>query len=80
MSEEDDQHAADRKAQVQRKYRDLAGVLPVLGVALLATPLIAAVSGGDGGALPQATLYIFAAWGFLILLAFILSRFLDGAE
>ncbi len=76
--EGDAQSAADRRGQIGRKLRDLAGVLPLLGVILFATPLITAFSGGEESELPNATFYVFAVWGGLIALAFILSLFLRG--
>lgn len=76
--EEDAQSAADRRSQIGRKLRDLAAILPLLGVILFASPLISAITGGDGGKLPGAAFYVFAVWGVLIVLAFILSRFLEG--
>lgn len=77
MEEEDAQSAADRRSQIGRKLRDLAAILPLLGVILFASPLISAITGGDDGVLPSAAFYVFAVWGALIALAFILSRFLQ---
>lgn len=74
--EDDAQSAADRRGQIARKTRDLAAILPLLGVIFFATPLISAVTGGEEGALPSAVFYIFAIWGGLIALAFVLSRLL----
>lgn len=73
---DDAQSAADRRGQIGRKVRDLAAILPLLGVIFFASPLISAITGGDDGELPNAVFYIFAVWGALIALAFILSRLL----
>lgn len=78
MEEEDAQSAADRRSQIGRKLRDLAALLPLLGVLLFATPLISAITGGDDGELPSAVFYVFVVWGALIALAFFLSRVLKG--
>ncbi len=72
----DAQSAADRRGQIARKTRDLAAILPLLGIIFFASPLISAITGGEEGALPNAVFYIFAIWGALIALAFILSRLL----
>lgn len=76
--ENDANSAADRRGQIGRKLRDLAGLLPLFGVILFASPLISAITGGDDGELPSAAFYVFAVWGGLIGLAFLLSRFLRG--
>ena len=68
--------AADRRGQIGRKVRDLAAILPLLGVVFFASPLISAITGGDEGELPNAVFYIFVVWAVLIALAFILSRLL----
>lgn len=70
------QSAADRRGQIARKTRDLAAILPLLGVIFFTTPLISAITGGEEGRLPSAVLYIFSVWGGLIVLAFVLSRVL----
>ena len=67
MDEEDAQSAADRRSQIGRKLRDLAALLPLLGVILFATPLISAITGGGDGELPSAAFYVFAVWGGLIM-------------
>ncbi len=68
----------DRLGQIGRKIRDLAALLPLLGVVFFASPLISAITGGEEGGLPNAVLYIFAIWGALIATAFVLSRLLKG--
>lgn len=73
---DDAQSAADMRGQIARKTRDLAAILPLLGVVFFATPLISAITGGEDNELPGAVLYIFSVWGGLIALAFVLSRLL----
>lgn len=75
--QDDAQNAADRRGQISRKLRDLAALLPLVGVIVFASPLISAVAGGGDGALSSAAFYVFASWGALIALAFILSRYLS---
>ena len=72
------QSAADRRGQIGRKIKDLAALAPILGVVLFASPLISAVTGGADSELPNVVLYIFAAWGVLIIIAFVMSLLLRG--
>lgn len=74
--QDDAQSVADRRGQIARKTRELAAILPLLGVIFFASPLISAITGGEESELPNAVFYIFAIWGALIMLAFILSRLL----
>lgn len=56
-----------RAATARRKRRDLARVLPLLGIVLLASPFIDLVA--DAGALagiPVSVLYVFGVWFALI--------------
>lgn len=78
--EDNAQSAADKRGQIARKTRDLAAILPLLGIIFFATPLISAITGGEEGALPNAVFYIFAIWGALIVLAFVLSRLLRSGS
>ncbi len=73
---DDAQSAADMRGQITRKTRDLAAILPLLGVIFFASPLISAITGGEEDELTSAALYIFSIWGGLIALAFVLSRIL----
>lgn len=63
-----------------RKARDAAALLPVAGVALLASPLAGLFAqGGDLLGLPRVYVYVFGVWLALILLARVLARRLSGA-
>jgi hypothetical protein len=77
--EEDDgdgRYLADRRGQIGRKLRDISAILPLLGLILLATPIVTVVAGGADGAL----IYVFAVWGLLILGAWLLSGRLRDEE
>ncbi len=56
-----------RAATARRKRRDLARVLPLLGIVLLASPFMNLVAdAGDLGGIPVAVLYVFVVWFALI--------------
>lgn len=83
---EDDQTRHDgaearpaRALQAQGRRRDLARVLPVAGVVMLASPLLdVAAGGGTVFGIPTGVLYVFGVWGALILGAALLARRLLG--
>lgn len=61
----------ERQSYRRRRLTDAARLLPILGSALIALPLLWPGSDApdDGVALSSAILYIFACWGLLILLS-----------
>ena len=59
----------------QRRLRDAARLLPILGGVLWMIPLLWP-RGADGQLVSVALLYIFGVWAGLTLLAFVLSRIL----
>ena len=65
----------ERETYRRRRIMDAARLLPLLGVALFALPLLWPTSQdpAQGEAVPMssAVLYIFGAWAFLIALAFL---------
>ncbi|WP_245191012.1 hypothetical protein [Jannaschia formosa] len=67
--------AAQRRAWRRERLRDAARLLPVLGLGLMLLPDLV-LSGSDAarGATRPWGLYLFAAWGGLILLAVWLAR------
>lgn len=69
-----------RDAYRSRRLKDAARLLPVLGAALFALPLL--WRSGDGGSVGTAgtLLYIFAVWAGLILTAFLIARRLARDE
>ncbi len=75
MSEKQSFDDADKKARRNRKKRELALILPVIGVILLLTPIIKSFTGAsETSPLISAMLFIFGVWALLIAAAFILSR------
>ena len=66
----------ERESYRRRRILDAARLLPVLGVALFAVPLLWAKPGdpdsmGDPVSMSTAVLYVFGVWALLILLAFL---------
>lgn len=63
----------------QRRLRDAARLLPVLGGVLWMIPLLWP-RGADGQLVSVALLYIFGVWAGLIGMAFVLARWLGPDE
>jgi hypothetical protein len=64
-----------------RRFRDLAVLLPCLGVLLLATPIVSIFTqSGRILGLPAPIFYIFGIWAGLIILAFGLARRINRAN
>lgn len=64
-----------------RRFRDLAVLLPCLGILLLATPIVSIFTqSGHIFGLPTPIFYVFGIWGALILLAFGLARIVNKAD
>jgi len=61
----------ERQSYRRRRLTDAARLLPFLGAALLAIPLLWPDEGGQGEPVPlsSAILYIFACWAALIFLS-----------
>ena len=65
----------------QKRVRDAARLLPMLGIALLLVPLLWTPSDQEGGVRnSSALLYVFCCWAALILAGFLLSRALRPEE
>ena len=65
----------------QKRVRDAARLLPVLGVALLLVPLLWTPSDAEGGIGNAAALiFVLGVWAGLVLAAFLLSRALRPGE
>lgn len=60
----------------QRKHQDIAALLPIAGVALLATPFISTIEWRDETTVLDIAIYIFCLWGGLIAASFWLSKIL----
>ena len=63
----------ERQSYRRRRLADVARLLPFLGAAMLALPLLwpDASDGTDARSLSSAMFYIFACWGVLILISVI---------
>ena len=77
MSEDTSFDAVDKKTRRSRKVREIALILPAIGVVLLLTPMLKAFTTGDeASSLTSSLLFIFGVWAVLIIAAFFLSRVL----
>jgi hypothetical protein len=75
MSEDTSFDAVDKKTKRSRKVREIALMLPAIGVVLLLTPILKAFTVGDeASSLTNSLLFIFGVWAALIIAAFFLSR------
>ncbi|WP_171121941.1 MULTISPECIES: hypothetical protein [unclassified Ruegeria] len=62
----------ERQSYRRRRLTDAARLLPILGAALIAIPLLWPEPGETGAVtLSSAILYIFTCWGLLILISLI---------
>lgn len=69
----------DRNSYRQRRFRDLARVLPFLGAVLAAMPLLWPRTGADAAQTSSALIYLFVVWVSLIVMARALaSKVADG--
>ncbi|KIC43826.1 hypothetical protein RA28_19560 [Ruegeria sp. ANG-S4] len=61
----------ERQSYRRRRLMDAARLLPLLGAAMIALPLLWPDESGGAGAVPMsaAIVYIFACWGILILIS-----------
>jgi Na+-driven multidrug efflux pump len=75
MSDDTSFDAVDKKTRRSRKVREIALLLPAIGVILLLTPILQAFTTTDDTShLTSSLLFIFGLWAVLIIAAFILSR------
>jgi len=67
--------SVDKKVRCRRKARDIALLLPIIGIILFLTPMHKIFStSADTPSLRGSLLFIFGVWAVLIFAAFILSR------
>lgn len=59
-----------RRTYRRRRIMDAAKILPIMGMFLFFLPLL----WGQGSQTARALLYVFSAWAFLIVAAFVIAR------
>ena len=75
MTEKQSFDIVNKKSRLSRKKREIALILPVIGIILLLTPLLRFfTTGSEVSPLISAVLFIFSVWAVLIAAAFFLSR------
>ena len=75
MSEKQSFDEVNQTNRRSRKKREIALILPFIGVILLLTPIVKPfISSTETSPLISAMLFIFGVWAILIAAAFILSR------
>lgn len=68
-----------RQTYRQRRIMDAARLLPIAGAFLFCVPILWAPATTAGTETASGTIYLFAVWAGLIILAFALSRRLSAA-
>ena len=76
VDDDQERNLVDRRSQIDRKLRDAAALLPMVGAALLATPLLSVAGEILGGPI----YFAFLTWAVLIAVAWALARRLGGGE
>ncbi len=75
MSEDTSFDNVDKRNRRNRKKREIALILPIIGTFLLLTPILKAFITDDGStSLITTLLFIFGVWALLIAAAYFLSR------
>lgn len=71
----------ERKGYRQRRLRDVARILPIVGGVLWTIPLLWSSDQSKGVSNASALIYIFGIWVFVILLTALIARLLEpGSE
>ncbi len=65
-----------RASYRQRRVRDLARLLPIVGAVLFLLPLLWPQAGADAQMTSGAIVYLFAVWAILIVFSALISRLL----
>ncbi|KAB7614701.1 hypothetical protein F9L33_08720 [Amylibacter sp. SFDW26] len=75
MSEDTSFDNVDKRNRSNRKKREIALILPIIGTFLLLTPIVKVFTKDDGNSsLITTLLFIFGVWALLIAAAYFLSR------
>ncbi|MEK6204310.1 MAG: hypothetical protein N2B02_01565 [Amylibacter sp.] len=75
MTEKQSFDEMNKKSQGSRKKREIALILPIIGIVLLLTPVLKSFAvGNEASGLTSVMLIIFGVWAGLIAAAFLLSR------
>ncbi len=75
MSDDTSFDNVDKRNRRNRKKREIALILPIIGTFLLLTPIVKVfVADDDSSTLITTLLFIFGVWAFLIAAAYFLSR------
>jgi hypothetical protein len=75
MTEKQSFDTINKKSRGSRKKRDIALILPIIGIILLLTPVLKSFAvGNEASSLTSVMLIIFGVWAGLIAAAFLLSR------
>ena len=75
MSDDTSFDNVDKRNRRNRKKREIALILPIIGTFLLLTPIVNVFFADDGSStLITTLLFIFGVWAFLIAAAYFLSR------
>ena len=70
----------EERSYRQRRIRDVARILPWLGILLFAIPLLWPTSGEAAATTSMATQFIFGIWFLLIVLSGLVSARIKGSD
>lgn len=68
--------SADINISAQRKRRDLAALLPIIGILFFVSPFVSTLNQSKDANVTGTAIYIFSIWALLIIGAFFLSKIL----
>lgn len=72
--------SADLNLSAQRKRRDLAVLLPIIGVLFFVSPFVSTLNQSEDANVTGTAIYIFSIWALLIIGAFFLSKILRAEK
>lgn len=68
--------STDVNLSAQRKRRDLAALLPIIGALFFVSPFVSTLNQSEDASVTGTAVYIFSIWALLIIGAFFLARIL----